>query len=104
MSTVRRVTAYPYEVPDVAVSHEHGLPGFSPSQAATLWSPPIPVDATGIERLDGQNGYPSACFTAERMVVVWSTHVAAPKGSWSAASPEASKIGGGKSAVIKLPE
>jgi hypothetical protein len=38
------------------------------------------------------------------MVVVWSTHVADPKGGWSAASPEASNIGGGKRAVVKLPE
>jgi hypothetical protein len=57
-----------------------------------------------MERLDRQNVYPSACFTAEGMVVVWSTHVADPKGGWSAASPEASNIGGGKRAVVKLPE
>jgi hypothetical protein len=68
------------------------------------WSPPILSDATGMERLDRQNVYPSACFTAEGMVVVWSTHVADPKGGWSAASPEASNIGGGKRAVVKLPE
>jgi hypothetical protein len=67
------------------------------------WSPPILIDATGAERLDRQNIYPSACFTAEGMVVVWSTHVADPKGGWSAASNEASKIGGGKRAIIALP-
>ena len=67
------------------------------------WSPPILIDATGMERIDRQNIYPSACFTAEGMVVVWSTHVADPKGGFSTAGPEDSKIGGGKRAIINLP-
>jgi hypothetical protein len=67
------------------------------------WSAPFLIDATGAEQLDRQNVYPSACFTAEGMVVVWSTHVADPKGGFSVARPDDWKIGGGKRAIIALP-
>ena len=66
------------------------------------WSPPIVIDATGEERRDRQNIYPSACFTPEGMVVVWSTHAADPKGSFGGAGPDGWKIGGGKRAIIRV--
>jgi hypothetical protein len=37
------------------------------------------------------------------MVVIWSTHVADPKGGFSVARPDDWKIGGGKRAIIALP-
>jgi hypothetical protein len=55
-----------------------------------------------MEQLDRQNIYPSPCFTPEGMVVVWSTHGADPKGSF--AEQYDASIGGGKCAVVKLPE
>lgn len=72
------------------------------SDDGDTWSTPIVIDATGMERLDRQNIYPSPCFTPEGMVVVWSTHGADPKGSFAEQYNES--IGGGKCAVVKLPE
>jgi hypothetical protein len=71
------------------------------SDDGATWSAPVVIDATGVERLDRQNIYPSPCFTPEGMVVVWSTHGADPKGSFGGQYDE--KIGGAKRAVIALP-
>ena len=49
--------------------------------------------------MDRQNIYPSACFTKEGMLVMWSTHGA--KGS--IAGPYDANIGGGKRASLALP-
>jgi hypothetical protein len=72
------------------------------SDDGKTWSAPVVIDATGMEQLDRQNIYPSPCFTPEGMVVVWSTHGADPKGSF--AEQYDASIGGGKCAVVKLPE
>ena len=72
------------------------------SDDGATWSAPIVIDASGVEHRDRQNIYPSPCFTPEGMVVVWSTHGADPKGSF--ADQYDASIGGGKCAVVKLPE
>lgn len=65
------------------------------------WSPPVLVDDEGVANKDRQNIYPSACFTKEGMVVMWSTHGADPKGSF--AGQYDANIGGGKRAILALP-
>jgi hypothetical protein len=72
------------------------------SDDGATWSAPIVIDASGVEHRDRQNIYPSPCFTPEGMVVVWSTHGADPKGSF--ADQYDASIGGGKCAVVKLPD
>lgn len=65
------------------------------------WSPPVIVDDEGVANKDRQNIYPSACFTKEGMVVMWSTHGADPKGSF--AGQYDANIGGGKRAILAIP-
>ncbi|MFA6545964.1 MAG: exo-alpha-sialidase [Limisphaerales bacterium] len=65
------------------------------------WSPPVIVDDEGVANKDRQNIYPSACFTKEGMVVMWSTHGADPKGSF--AGQYDASIGGGKRAILAMP-
>ena len=65
------------------------------------WSAPVIVDDEGSADKDRQNIYPSVCFTAEGMVVMWSTHGADPKGSFKGQYDP--NIGGGKRAIIPLP-
>ena len=49
--------------------------------------------------MDRQNIYPSACFTKEGMLVMWS-----PEGTkGSIAGPYDANIGGGKRAILALP-
>lgn len=65
------------------------------------WSSPVIVDDEGVPNKDRQNIYPSACFTKEGIVVMWSSHQADPKGSFAGAyNPN---IGGGKRAILALP-
>ncbi|MEY5024593.1 MAG: Sialidase precursor, partial [Verrucomicrobiota bacterium] len=66
------------------------------------WSSPVIVDDEGVANKDRQNIYPSVCFTKEGMLVMWSTHGADPKGSF--AGQYDPNIGGGKRAVLKMPE
>ena len=66
------------------------------------WSPPVIVDDEGVANKDRQNIYPSACFTKEGMVVMWSTHGADPKGSFG--GQHDARIGGGKRAILAMPE
>ena len=65
------------------------------------WSPPVIVDDEGVANKDRQNIYPSACFTQEGMVVMWSSHGADPKGSF--AGQYDANIGGGKRAILAMP-
>jgi|GEM_PF-183530 len=65
------------------------------------WSSPVIVDDDGAANKDRQNIYPSACFTQEGMVVMWSSHGADPKGSF--AGQYDANIGGGKRAILALP-
>ena len=66
------------------------------------WGPPVLVDDEGAEHQDRQNIYPSIAFTKEGMVVMWSTHRADPKGSFSGAYD--AQIGGAKRAILKYPQ
>jgi hypothetical protein len=67
----------------------------------TTWSAPVIVDDEGVADKDRQNIYPSACFTKEGMVVMWSTHGADPKGSFGGQYD--ANIGGGKRAILAMP-
>lgn len=71
------------------------------SDGGKSWSPPVIVDDEGVANKDRQNIYPSACFTKEGMVLMWSTHGADPKGSF--AGQYDPKIGGGKRAILVMP-
>ncbi|MBL9207460.1 MAG: exo-alpha-sialidase [Opitutaceae bacterium] len=75
-----------------AVSSDHGQ----------NWGPPVIVDDEGVAARDRQNIYPSAAFTREGMVLVWSSHQADPRGSF--AGQYTPNIGGGKRAIIAYPE
>ncbi len=75
----------------------------SPDRGKT-WNEPVIVDDDGIEIGDKQNIYPSVCFTEEGMLVIWSTHAADPKGSFSNGEKEGWKIGGGKRAILAYPK
>lgn len=68
------------------------------------WNSPVVVDKEGMKNNDRQNIYPSICFTAEGMLVIWSTHVADPSGSFSNGGKEGWKTGGGKRAILSYPE
>ncbi len=65
------------------------------------WSAQVIVDDEGAANKDRQNIYPSACFTQEGIVVMWSTHGADPKGSF--AGQYDANIGGGKRAILAMP-
>ena len=66
------------------------------------WGAPVIVDDEGVEGKDRQNIYLSASFTREGMVLVWSTHLADPSGSF--AGQYNPHIGGGKRAIAAYPE
>lgn len=74
----------------------------SPDKGKT-WGKPVIVDDDGMKNNDRMNIYPSACFTKEGMLVIWSTHVAAPGGSFSNGGSEGWKTGGGKRAILAYP-
>jgi len=75
-----------------AVSSDHGR----------TWAPPVVIDDDGAEAKDRQNIYPSAVFTPEGMVLVWSSHQADPRGSF--AGQYNPNIGGGKRAIVAYPD
>jgi hypothetical protein len=77
-----------------AVSSDHG----------ETWSSPTVVDDDGVEKKDRQNIYPAICFTPEGMLVIYSTHAADPKGSFSNGGPEGWRIGGGKRCILGYPD
>jgi len=66
------------------------------------WSKPVLVDDDGAGKNDRQNIYPSACFTDEGMLLVYSTHFADPKGSFAGSADH--RIGGGKRCILAYPE
>jgi hypothetical protein len=77
-----------------AVSSDHGK----------TWSGPIVIDDDGVEKKDRQNIYPAVCFTPEGMLVIYSTHAADPRGSFSNGGPDGWKIGGGKRCILAYPD
>ena len=72
------------------------------SDEGKSWGPPVIIDDDGVAAKDRQNIYPSAAFTAEGMVLVWSSHQADPRGSF--AGQYNPRIGGGKCAVLAYPD
>ncbi len=71
------------------------------SDAGQSWSEPVIVDDEGVANNDRQNIYPSICFTDEGMLVVWSTHLADPAGTFAGSYNPL--IGGGKRAILAFP-
>ena len=70
------------------------------SNGGQSWSPPVVIDDEGVAHQDRQNIYPSVSFTAEGMLLVWSTEKAHPAGGFGAGDPQ---IGGGKCAIVAYP-
>ena len=66
------------------------------------WMSPVIVDDDGMKKNNRQNIYPTVCFTKEGMLVIWSTHIADPNGSFDEISG-GWKIGGGKRAILAYP-
>ncbi len=67
------------------------------------WAQPAMIDDVGVLRRDRQNIYPSACFTDEGMVVVYSTHQADPEGSFAGQYSHLCPDCGGKRCILKYP-
>ena len=65
------------------------------------WGKPVLVDDEGVENRDRQNIYPSVCFTAGGMLVLYSTHYADPQGGFAARDH---RIGGGKRCILAYPD
>lgn len=68
------------------------------------WGEPVLVDESGVLLRDRQNIYPAIAFTDEGMVVVYSTHVADPKGSFAGQYSHACPDCGGKRCILAYPE
>lgn len=67
------------------------------------WGTPVVVDDAGVLRQDRQNIYPSICFTDEGMVVVYSTHLADPQGSFAGGTSHELIDCGGKCCILPMP-
>jgi len=68
------------------------------------WGGPVLVDDAGLLLKDRQNIYPSICFTDEGMLVVYSSHVADPKGTFSGQPSHECSGCGGKRVILVYPE
>jgi hypothetical protein len=68
------------------------------------WAEPVLVDDAGALLKDRQNIYPSICFTAEGMLVVYSTHEADPQGSFAGQYSHLCPDCGGKRCILAYPE
>ena len=68
------------------------------------WSEPFCIDAEGVEDGDRQHVYPSVCPMDEGMLLVYSTHAADPKGTFSNGGREGWRVGGGKSCILAYPD
>jgi sialidase-1 len=67
------------------------------------WGEPVLIDDAGALLHDRQTIYPSACFTAAGMVVVYSAHVADPKGSFGGQYSHVCPDCGGKVTILEYP-
>ena len=67
------------------------------------WGKPALVDDAGMLLHDRQNIYPSACFTGEGMLVVYSTHMADPDGSFAGSYSHECPDCGGKQCLLAYP-
>jgi hypothetical protein len=68
------------------------------------WDEPVLVDEAGVALSDRQNIYPSPCFTPEGMVLVYSTHVADPAGSFAGSYSHEWPDCGGKRCILAYPQ
>ena len=68
------------------------------------WSEPVLVDESGVLLKDRQAIYPSICFTAEGMLVVYSVHMADPNGSFAGQYSHESPDCGGVRCLLAYPE
>ena len=73
------------------------------SDSGRSWGEPVLVDESGVQLQDRQATYPSICFTAEGMLVVYSVHYADPNGSFAGSSHELVDCGG-KRCLLEYPE
>jgi hypothetical protein len=101
---------------DYCFAENHGHPVGAPTHAgACSWTAQVCKsirrrnpdawlmgEVPDIEQKDRQNIYPSACFTGEGMVVVYSTHFADPNGSFAGSSHELVDCGG-KCCILAYP-
>jgi hypothetical protein len=67
------------------------------------WGEPVIVDDAGVEKKDRQNIYPTACFTSEGMVLVYSTHLADPHGTFAGSYSHELPDCGGKRCILPIP-
>ncbi len=67
------------------------------------WGEPVLVDESGVLLKDRQVIYPGICFTDEGMVVIYSTHVADPAGSFAGQYSHACPDCGGKRTLLAFP-
>ena len=68
------------------------------------WGEPVLVDESGVQLQDRQVIYPSICFTAEGMLVVYSNHMADPDGSFAGQYSHESPDCGGARCILAYPE
>ena len=68
------------------------------------WGEPVLVDESGVLLHDRQVIYPSICCTDEGMVVVYSCHVADPKGTFLGQYSNVCPDCGGKTCILAHPE
>jgi hypothetical protein len=74
------------------------------SDSGKSWGEPVLVDESGVQLQDRQVIYPSICFTAEGMLVVYSNHMADPDGSFAGQYSHESPDCGGVRCILAYPE
>ena len=74
------------------------------SDGGKSWGEPVLVDESGVQLQDRQVIYPSICFTAEGMLVVYSNHMADPDGSFANQYSHESPDCGGVRCILEYPE
>ncbi len=74
------------------------------SDGGKSWGEPVLVDESGVQLKDRQVIYPSICFTAEGMLVVYSNHMADPDGSFAGQYSHESPDCGGVRCILEYPE
>jgi hypothetical protein len=74
------------------------------SDGGKSWGEPVLVDESGVQLQDRQVIYPSICFTAEGMLVVYSNHMADPDGSFAGQYSHESPDCGGVRCILAYPE
>ncbi len=68
------------------------------------WQEPVLIDDSGVALHDRQCIYPSACFTDEGMLIVYSVHEADPQGSFAGSYSHRHPDCGGKVTIVEYPD